>query len=327
LYHISRFLQSIPLFLFSQCVTLYLGDFMKKQIQSSIAIIIATILWGSTFVAQSMGMDHIGPFTFQTIRCLLGALVMLPIIAVADKFQHGSDGKNFFSRFCDPTLWKAGFFCGGSLFVAVNLQQVAIVDTDAGKTAFLTAMYIIFVPVLGIFQGKKPSKRIPFSVLLGVAGLYCLSCVGVTTIAVSDLLLLGCALMFAVQILAVDHFVDRVDCLRLNCIDAFLCAVLSAIVMAFTETPSLESIVSCSGALAYAGVLSMAAAYSLQIIGQKGLAPATASLLMSFESVVAVLCGWLVLNERLTIWEGLGCVLVFAAIILSQWPEKEKVSS
>lgn len=297
---------------------------MKRQLKGSIAILMATIIWGSTFVAQSMGMDYIGPFTFQAVRCLMGGLFLLPVIAVADRLTHKFDGKDFFSRWRDKTLWIAGVLCSIPLFIAVNLQQVAIVDTDAGKSAFLTAMYIVFVPILGIFRGQKPGKWIPLSVILGVAGLYFLSCVGVTSIAPGDLLLLGCALAFAVQILCVDLFVQRVDCLRLNCINCFVCAVLSGIVMVFMEEPAWTGIHSSLGSLAYAGVLSMGIAYSLQIIGQKDLKPATASLLMSLESVFAVLSGWLVLRERLTVWEGIGCVLIFAAVILSQIPEKAK---
>lgn len=297
---------------------------MKSKFKGNVAILIATIIWGSTFVAQSIGMDHIGPFTFQAARCFLGGLILLPIIAISDKFTSKDDGKNFLSRWKDKQLWKAGLLCGLPLFVATNLQQVAIVDTDAGKSAFLTAMYIVFVPIIGIFFGQKPSKWIPFSVLLGVAGLYCLSCVGVTTIATSDLLLLACAVVFAVQIIAVDKYANKVDCLRLSCINAFLCAILSAVVMWFTEEPTFEGIWNCIGSIAYAGILSMGIAYSLQNIGQKHLESNTASLLMSTESVFAVLSGWLVLNERLTLWEALGCALVFVAIVLSQLPEKRK---
>lgn len=300
---------------------------MKRQMRGTVSILTATIIWGSTFVAQSMGMEHIGPFTFQAVRSLLGALILLPIIAIADKFSNAGDGKNFFSRWRDPLLWKAGLFCGLPLFIAVNLQQVGIVDTDAGKAGFLTAMYIVFVPVFGIFVGQKPSKWIPLSVVLGVIGLYFLSCAGVTSVAGADLLLLGCAVAFAVQILFVDKFVSRVDCLRLNCISALLCAVLSGILMAFFETPNWAGIQSCAGTLAYAGFLSTGIAYSLQIIGQKNLPPATASLLMSMESVVAVLSGWLVLQERLSVWEGIGCVLVFTAVILSQLPDKKKAKT
>lgn len=293
---------------------------MKKQFKGSLAIIAATIIWGTAFVAQSIGMDHIGPFTFQAVRCFLAVLILLPIIAVSDKLS----GKNFWRGWFDPTLWKAGVLCGAPLFIAVNLQQLGIVDTDAGKSAFLTAMYIVFVPILGIFRGQKPSKWIPVSVLLGVAGLYFLSCVGVTSVAVGDLLLLGCAFAFAVQILFVDIFAQRVDCLRLNCLNCFLCAAMSGVVMLFTEEPTWAGMQSSFGAVAYAGILSMGIAYSLQIIGQKDLQPATASLLMSLESVFAVLSGWLVLQEQLTLWEGIGCILVFAAVILSQMPEKEK---
>ena len=295
---------------------------IQKQLKGSLTLIFATIIWGSTFVAQSVGMDYIGPFTFQAVRCFLGGLMLLPVIAIADCFKKNDNG-TFFSRWLDKKLWKAGLFCSIPLFIATNLQQMGIVDTDAGKSAFLTAMYIVFVPILGIFRGQKPSRWIPLSVLLGVVGLYFLSCVGVTTIATGDLLLLGCALAFAVQILCVDCFANQVDPLRLNCISAMICAALSAIVMLFTESPSWEGIRGCFGSLAYAGFLSIGIAYSLQIIGQKDLQPATASLLMSLESVFAVLSGWLVLKEKLTSWEAIGCVLVFAAVILSQLPDKK----
>ena len=296
---------------------------IQKQLKGSLALVFATIIWGSTFVAQSVGMDYIGPFTFQAVRCFLGGLILFPVIAIADRFKK-NDNKTFFSRWLDKKLWKAGLFCSIPLFVAANLQQMGIVDTDAGKSAFLTAMYIVFVPILGIFRGQKPSRWIPLSVLLGMLGLYFLSCVGVTTIASSDLLLLGCALAFALQIMCVDTFANQVDPLRLNCINCMICAALSATVMLFAETPTWEGIRGCFGSLAYAGFLSMGIAYSLQIIGQKDLHPATASLLMSLESVFAVLSGWLVLKEKLTTWEAIGCVLVFAAVILSQLPDRKK---
>ncbi len=297
---------------------------MKQQMKGSLFLLLATVIWGSTFVAQSMGMDHIGPFTFQAVRCAMGGLALLPIIAVADRFQK--DGKTFFSRWKDPKLWKAALFCGTPLFLAVNLQQMGIVDTDAGKSAFLTAMYIVFVPIIGILRKQKPSKWIPLSVLLGVAGLYCLSCVDVTRISQGDLLLIACAVMFAVQIIFVDIYAPQVDCLRLNCLNSFLCALLSGAVMFFTETPTWSGISGCMGSLLYAGVMSMGIAYSLQIIGQKYVEPAAASLLMSMESVVAVLCGCLILKETLTFWEAAGCVLVFAAIILSQLPNRKPVT-
>ena len=295
---------------------------MKKQLRGSFYLLLATLIWGSTFVAQSVGMDHIGPFTFQAVRCLLGAIILLPVIAIADRRK--TDGKSFFSRWADKKLWKAGIACGIPLFLACNLQQLGLVDTDAGKSAFLTAMYIVIVPIFGIFLKKKPSRMIPVSVTLAVAGLYCLSCVGVTTISIGDLLLLACAFMFAVQIIAVDALAIGTDPLRLNTIQALVCAVLSGIVMVFTEQPSWQTILPCWLPLAYAGFLSMGAAYSLQIIGQQYLPPTTASLIMSLESVFAVLCGCLILKETLTKWEIIGCVLVFAAVVLSQLPDKKQ---
>lgn len=295
---------------------------MNKQLRGIAALLLATLIWGSTFVAQSVGMDHIGPFTFQAVRCLIGAIGMLPVIAIADKKK--ADGKTFSARWNDKKLWKAGVLCGIPLFLACNLQQLGLVDTDAGKSAFLTAMYIVIVPILGIFQKKKPSKMIPVSVLLAVAGLYCLSCVGVTSISTADLLLLACAFMFAVQIIVVDRFGISVDPLRLNAIQALVCAALSAIVMIFTEQPTWQTILPCWLPLAYAGFLSMGAAYSLQIIGQRHLQPAAASLIMSLESVFAVLCGCLILKETLTKWEILGCILVFIAVLLSQLPDFKK---
>ncbi len=297
---------------------------MKKQLRGTAALLLATAIWGSAFVAQSVGMDHIGPFTFQAVRCFLAVIGLLPVIALTDRRKK--DGKDFFSRWGDKKLWKAGILCGIPLFLACNLQQLGIVDTDAGKSAFLTAMYIVIVPIFGIFLKKKPSRMIPLSVVLAVAGLYFLSCVGVSSVSTGDLLLLGCAFMFAVQIIFIDLFAGGLDALRLNTIQALVCAVLSGVVMLFTEKLAWSPIAACWLPLAYTGFLSMGAAYSLQIIGQQYLAPSAASLIMSLESVFAVLCGFLILNEKLTQWEILGCVLVFAAVILSQLPDKKKTA-
>ena len=298
---------------------------MNRQLKGSLALLVATIIWGSTFVAQSVGMDHIGPFTFQAVRCLLAVIGLLPVIAFTDRFKK--DGKTFRSRWQDKKLWKTGFLCGIPLFLACNLQQLGIVETDAGKSGFLTAMYIVIVPILGIFLKRKPTRWIPVSVFLGAVGLYCLSCVGVTSISTGDLLLIGCAFMFALQIIFVDLFGDSLDSLRLNWIQAFVCAILSSVAMFLMETPTWTSIAGCWLPLGYAGFLSMGAAYSLQIIGQKFLPPTPASLIMSLESVFAVLFGCLILRERLSFWETIGCILVFAAVILSQLPDKRSATT
>ena len=298
---------------------------MKKQIKCSMLLLLATVIWGSAFVSQSVGMDHIGPFTFQAVRCAVAFVGLIPVILIADRFKN--DQKSFIKRWADLRLWKAGLLCGIPLFLACNLQQVGLVDTDAGKSGFLTAMYIVIVPLIGIFLKRKATIMVPISVALAVVGLYFLSCVGVTQVNTGDLLTIGCAVMFAVQITFVDIFAQDADALRLNAIQALVCAVLSACVMLFTETPTWSGIYSCTLPLLDTGLLSMGLAYYLQIIGQKHLDTTPASLIMSLESVFAAVFGVLILHETMTGWEILGCVLVFAAVILSQIPVGKKVSA
>ena len=300
------------------------GDYMNKKLSSSLLLVLATVIWGSAFVSQSVAMAHMGPFSFQAVRCFLGFLVMLPIVLMADISQENQ--QRYFSLWCDKTLWLAGLLCGIPLFLACNLQQLALVDTDAGKSGFLTAMYIVFVPILGLFRKQKMSVTVPFSVLLAVAGLYLLSCVGVTTMQPGDLFLIGCAVMFAVQINVVDHFVDKVDPLRLNAVQILVCTVLSATVMTFTETPTVTGIVNCLPELLHVGILSMGVSYGLQIIAQKNLAQAPAALIMSLESVFAALFGWLLLDEYMQSHELIGCALLFVAVILSQIDIKKKMA-
>ena len=295
---------------------------MKSRTRGSIFILLATIIWGAAFVAQSVGMDHIGPFTFQAVRCTLAVIGLIPVILIADHFKN--DRKTFVERWNDKRLWKAGILCGIPLFLACNLQQLGLVDTDAGKSGFLTAMYIVIVPIFGIFMKKKATVTLPISVILAVAGLYLLSCVGVSSIHIGDLLLIGCAFMFALQIICVEKFSTDVDALRLNLLQALVCAVLSAIVTIFTEKPTFTAIADCWLPLCYTGFLSMGVAYALQIIGQKDLDSAPASLIMSLESVFAVVFGCLILGETMSVWEIVGCVLMFGAVILSQIQFKAK---
>ena len=292
---------------------------MKKQIQSSAVLLLATFIWGTTFIAQSVGMDHIGPFTFQAVRCALAVIGLFPIIWLFDKKER----KCFRKGWTDKRLWKAGILCGIPLFLACNLQQIGIVYTTAGKAAFLTAMYIVLVPVLGLFLKRKISYMVPISVAIAVVGLYLLSFAGVSRINIGDILLLGSAMMFAVQILSVDRYASEVDALRLNCLQAGVCAVGSSIITCFAEEVNASDLLNCWFPLCYAGFLSMGAAYSFQIIGQKHVEPATASLIMSMESVFAVLAGWLLLKETMTTQETWGCILMFVAVILSQIPVKK----
>ena len=293
---------------------------MKKQLTGVAFLAVAVLIWGSTFVAQSVGMDKVGPFTFQAVRCALAVLFLLPVIALFEI----RDIKNYFRKWLDKKLWLAGILCGLALFIAASLQQVSLVDTDAGKAGFLTALYIVLVPVIGFFLGRRLSLPTIISIVLAVIGLYLLSCVGVTTIRTGDLLLLGCALAFAVQITLIDRLGKDVDGLRLNCIQCLVVTILSTIFMFGTEAPNLPDILACWLPIGYAGILSMGVAYSLQVLGQQRLEPTAASLIMSLESVVAAITGWLILNESMTGAELLGSCLLFTAVILSQIPTKIK---
>lgn len=295
---------------------------MKEQLKGSIALLTCTVIWGFAFIAQSVGMDLIGPFTFQMVRCLLAVAFLIPCSFVLDLGKCSM--KVSYEKWKNPKLWKAGILCGCALFVASSLQQIGLVYTDAGKAGFITAMYIVLVPILGLFLGKKVPKMAAFSVLLAVVGLYLLSCLGVTEVNIGDLLIMGCALAFAVQILCIDHLAADLDGFRLNCIQALTVAVISLPFVLLTENVDIQNLLDCTVPLLFAGVLSMGVAYSLQIVGQKSLEPTTASLIMSLESVFAVLGGWWLLNERMAAHELIGCGLVFAAVVISQLPEKTK---
>lgn len=289
---------------------------MKEKMKGTICLILATVIWGGAFTAQSVGMDHVGPFTFQAIRCLLAGLFLFPLSRITDGKQ------DFMKKWLDKGLWKTGFLTGIALFFAAGLQQLGLQYTTAGKAGFLTAMYIVLVPILGLFLGKKPNFTAWISVAIAVMGLYLLSGADLKGISSADWMLTGCAFFFAVQITLIDRMGLSFDGVRLNCVQSLVCAGLSAVVMMATEEIHIADILSCWLPLAYAGILSMGLAYSLQIFGQQRLEPTQASILMSLESVFALLFGWLLLHERLSPAELLGCGAMFCAVILSQIPKK-----
>ena len=290
----------------------------KNKLQGSIFLLLGTVIWGFSFIAQSVGMAQMGPFAFQSIRCLLAVLFLLPITLAFDR----GDWRTSMQKWKNPQLWRVGLICGCALFAAATLQQLGLLYTDAGKAGFLTAMYIVLVPIIGLFRRKKPNRAALFSVALAVVGLYLLSCMGAAGINQGDLLLLGCALAFSVQINCIDALAGSLDGIRLNCIQCLVVAVLSAPFALALETVRLENILACWLPLAYAGILTMGVAYTLQILGQKRLEPTTASLIMSLESVFAALGGWLILHETMTPWETLGSCLVFTAVVVSQLPDR-----
>ena len=289
----------------------------KEQIKGSAMLLLATLIWGCAFVAQSLGMDHMEPMGFQAVRSLLAVAALVPTIYLMDK-----DKAAFLSRWRTPALWKTGIPCGVALFAAQGLQQIGLQYTEPGKAGFITAMYIVLVPVLGLFLRRKCGLRIWVSVALAVGGLYLLSCVGVTRVEPGDILILISALCFAVQILLIDCLAQSLDGLRLNCVQFVVVTVLSALAAVLTEDFSWQGMLDCAVPLLYTGILSSGAAFSLQILGQQHLPPEPASLIMSLESVFAVLAGWLLLNQTLSPIELTGCALVFAAVILSQTKSK-----
>ena len=295
---------------------------MKQQAKGTAALLAATVIWGFAFIAQSVGMEKIGPFTFQAIRCALAVIFLFPAATLLDLRKMSI--KQAIAMWADRKLLKTGIICGCALFIASSLQQIGLVYTDAGKAGFITAMYIVLVPILGIFLGRKAPKAAWVSVCLAVLGLYLLSCTGIGGINIGDICLMGCALAFAVQITCIDRLAGDLDGMRLNCIQAATVILLSLPFVFLTETVRVENIVSCWGALCFAGILSMGVAYTLQIVGQKELEPTTASLIMSLESVFAALGGWWLLQETMTLPEFSGCILVFAAVLISQLPQRKE---
>ena len=289
------------------------------KIKNAVLLLLTAAIWGVAFVAQSVGMEYIGPFTFNAIRCVLGGLVLIPVILVFKKKKEtGAENQEKEDK---KTLWAGGIACGVILCIASNLQQFGIMEASVGKSGFFTALYIVMIPVIGIFIGKRPGIKLWFCVALAVVGMYLL-CMkdGSFTIERADIMLLLCALVFSFHILVVDYFSPKVDGVKMSCIQFFVCGVLSAVGMLFTETPDISNIQAAWLPLLYAGLLSCGVGYTLQIVGQKGINPVIASLIMSLESVISALAGWVILGQVLSPKEILGCVLMFVAIIITQIP-------
>lgn len=281
-----------------------------------IFLLIAAFIWGTAFVAQSVGMDFLGPFSFGFFRFVIGGLVLLPFILVGRKKRHA---KITAGRL--KLVIPAALICGLCLFGGSAFQQVALQYTTVGKAGFITTLYIVLVPIFGIFLKKKTSPLLWIAVALAVAGLYLLSIKNDFHIEPGDILLLLCALCFAFHILAVDYFVNRIGAVALSCLQFFTAAVFFMIAMFISEPlPALSSIAGAWFPLIYTGVFSCGIAFTFQILGQKGFNPTAASLLMSFESVFSVLAGMVILGETLSSRETVGCVLMFAAVILAQIP-------
>ena len=296
---------------------------MKKQVYSNIMLIVAALIWGSAFVAQRLGVNHLGPFIFNGIRMMIGAVALVIYIFVRDalikKRGEGEYGSN-------RMLVTGGIICGLVLFAASSFQQAGLtMGTTAGKSGFITALYIVLVPVLGIFFRKRVHFLVWVATLIAATGLYFLAVTEELTIGVGELLTICCSVFFAMHILVVDRFAPHVDGVKLSCIQFFTVGVLSLAAGALFEQYNPKTIIDCIGPLLYMGVMSSGIAYTLQILGQKHTQPAAASIIMSLESVFAALSGWVILGEVLSGPEKFGCVLVFVGVILAQTPERKKI--
>lgn len=291
------------------------------QFRNSLILLLTATIWGTAFVAQSVAMDYIGPFTFNGIRFLIGGTVLLPFLFLMGKKKE--ELSETVGKQEKKTMWFGGIFCGIFLCIASAFQQFGIKGTSVGKAGFITALYIILVPVFGIFLHKKAGMQLWLSVLIAIAGLYLL-CMKKETFALNhyDVILLFSAATFALHILCVDYFSPKMDSVKLSCIQFYVCAILSFIMMFIAEHPDMSAIATAWKPILYAGVMSCGVAYTLQVVGQKDLNPVIASLIMSLESVVSAIAGWLILGQRLTKRETAGCVVMFVAIILAQLPSK-----
>ena len=305
---------------------------MKSSLKSPLMLTLTALIWGVAFVAQSEGSNYMGSGTFIGIRFLMAALVLLPFIRISDRRKHRKE-----SPAQHKGLWKAGILCGFWLFVASFFQQQGItLGTGAGKAGFITATYIIIVPIFNwILFHKRTGVAVWIGVVIALVGLWLLCMTGSFSLQKSDFLILMCAVTFSFQILAVDRFSPRFDALKLAAIQFLVCGVLGVMAMIPLEFVPVGFAVwaaplaswSAWIPLLYAGILSSAVGYTLQIVGQKGFNPTVASLLMSLESLFAVLAGWLLLHQTLTPREALGAALLFAAVLIAQLRQDSKPSS
>ena len=297
------------------------------KMKNSLLLLLTSFIWGVAFVAQSVGGEAVGCFTFNGVRSLIGALVLIPVIFFLDAQKKKELGEEKFQEQKGDfkTLLTGGICCGVMLCIASNFQQFGISFTTVGKAGFITAMYILIVPILGLFMKKKVGVKVWLGVVLATIGLYML-CMTSEKLSLSkgDLLVLVCAGFFSLHILIIDYFSPKVDGVRLSCIQFLVCGVISMVTAFIFETPNVTAILSGWLPILYAGVLSCGVAYTLQIVGQKNMDPTVASLILSLESVFSVLAGWVILNQKLSIRELSGCGLMFLAIILAQLPEKRK---
>ena len=303
-------------------------DMKHNQVRQVVFPILAALIWGTAFVAQDLCADSIGTFAFNATRYFIAVLALLVVIAVSDKAKKNrptptADEK----KAANKQLWLGGLCCGAALAIASNFQQAGLVaGTDAGKAGFITALYVVLVPVFGLFFKRKVSLPVWIAVVCSVVALYLLCIKGDFSLAAGDLLILVCAVCFAVHILVIDHFTAYCDGVKLSCLQFLFAGIISAVCMFLFEAVDFAAIWSCILPLLYVGIFSCGVGYTLQILAQKDSNPTVVTILLSLESVFAVIAGAIILHQQMTAREYIGCVVMFVAVILAQiqFPEKKK---
>lgn len=298
-----------------------MNRFIMRQ---SLILFLTAVIWGVAFVAQSAGMDYVGPFTYNGVRCILGGLVLLPCILLLDVLQGGKkeEQETDVTARNGRQLLTGGLCCGVILFVASSLQQLGIQYTSVGKAGFITAMYILLVPIMGLFVHKNVGIKVWIGVMFAVCGLYLLCMTHGLNLERGDALVLACAVVFSLHILVIDYFSPKVDGVRMSCIQFWVCGILSLFCSLLFERPDIGSILAAWKPICYGGIMSCGVAYTLQIVGQKDMNPTVASLILSLESVVSVVAGFLILDQTMSRRELLGCCLMVVAIVLAQLPDR-----
>lgn len=298
---------------------------MSKKTKGNILLLLTAFIWGSAFVAQKAGMEYIQPFTFNGIRCLIGAIFLIPVVLIFAKDDPlpenaTAEDKNAHNK----TLLIGGLCCGIAIFIASSLQQYGLLYTTAGKSGFITALYVVLVPICGVFLKKKVRPITWFCIAIALVGLYLLCVKKGESLNIGDVITLICSIGFTVHIFVIDYFSPKVNGVKMSCIQFWVAGIISLPMAFIFEDIVWSNVLNCAIPLLYAGVLSCGVAYTLQIIAQKDTDPTITSLLMSMESVFAVVTGAVVLHEMMTLKELIGCAAMFAAIIIVQLPSKEE---
>ncbi|MGN0916321.1 MAG: DMT family transporter [Succinivibrio sp.] len=292
------------------------------ELRQYFLLFLTATIWGSGFIGQKLGISHISPYSFTFMRTFIGGLFLLPIIYMLIKFKKVREFSN--KKHSRKMLIVGSFCCGFFLLLGESFQQFGLLYTDVNKASFLTSLYMIAVPILGLFAGHRVTLKIVVAVLISVVGLYLFCMKGAFRLEHGDFLVLICAIVFAGHILVISYFVNHCDGVMLSCGQFFSASLLGFIITLFDGMPTLENTIAALPALLYVGIMSNGVAYTLQIVGQRGVNPSIASLIMSLESVMGAFFGIMLLNESMTPKEALGAALMFFAVILTQLKFKPK---